>query len=266
VVQAEHIMAAGKVYLVGAGPGDPELLTLKAVRAIREADVVVYDRLVSPGILATIADGVLQINVGKQAADHPVPQEEINEMLVRLARAGRTVVRLKGGDPFIFGRGSEEAAELEQAGILYEVVPGITAAQGCAAAVRMPLTHRGIASGVRYVAGHRKADEPLDLDWKSLADPDTTLVVYMGLANIDEIVGNLIAQGLSGSTPVLAVCQGTTAQESRMCSLLEALPVALKEASFSGPVLFIIGKVAAIAMERSARSDAANCEAISVVA
>ncbi len=259
-------MAVGKVYLVGAGPGDPELLTLKAVRAIGEADVVVYDRLVPPEILSTIADGVLQINVGKQAAHHPVPQEEINEMLVRLARAGRTVVRLKGGDPFIFGRGSEEAAELELAGIPYEVVPGITAAQGCAAAVRMPLTHRGMASGVRYVTGHRKANEPLDLDWKSLADPDTTLVVYMGLANIAEIVRNLIAQGLSETTPVLAVCQGTTAQESRICASLETLPVALKDVSFSGPVLFIIGKVAGLASERSARSDGAICEAISVVA
>jgi uroporphyrin-III C-methyltransferase len=265
MVSAERIMAVGKVYLVGAGPGDPELLTLKAIRAIGEADVVVYDRLVPPEILSTIADGVLQINVGKQAAHHPVPQEEINEMLVRLARAGRTVVRLKGGDPFIFGRGSEEAAELELAGIPYDVVPGITAAQGCAAAARMPLTHRGMASGVRYVTGHRKANEPLDLDWKSLADPDTTLVVYMGLANIAEIVRNLIAQGLPGTTPVFVVCQGTTAQERRICASLEALPVALKDVSFSGPVLFIIGKVAAIAMERSA-SDAAICEAISVVA
>jgi uroporphyrin-III C-methyltransferase len=259
-------MAVGKVYLVGAGPGDPELLTLKAVRAIGEADVVVYDRLVPQAILDTIADGVLQINVGKQAAHHPVPQDEINEMLVRLARAGRTVVRLKGGDPFIFGRGSEEAAELEQAGILYEVVPGITAAQGCAAAVRMPLTHRGLASGVRYVTGHRKANEPLDLDWRSLADPETTLVVYMGLANIDEIVGNLLAQGLSPTTPVFAICQGTTPQEQRLSARLETLPTALKDASFSGPVLFIIGRVAAIAMERSERNDAGSSEAISVVA
>jgi len=259
-------MGVGKVYLVGAGPGDPELLTLKAVRAIREADVVVYDRLVPREILATIADGVPQINVGKQAAHHPVPQEEINEMLVRLARAGRTVVRLKGGDPFIFGRGSEEAAELDKAGIPYEVVPGITAAQGCAAAVRMPLTHRGLASGVRYVTGHRKANEPLDLDWKSLADPDTTLVVYMGLANVGEIVARLIAEGLSATTPVLAVCQGTTAQESRIYTCLEALPIAVKDASFGGPVLFIIGRVAAMASERSAGSDAGNSEAVSVVA
>ncbi len=259
-------MAVGRVYLVGAGPGDPELLTLKAVRAIREADVVVYDRLVPPGILATIADGVLQINVGKQAAHHPVPQEEINEMLVRLARAGRTVVRLKGAIPSFSGAARRRRPSLELAGIPYEVVPGITAAQGCAAAARMPLTHRGMASGVRYVTGHRKANEPLELDWKSLADPDTTLVVYMGLSNFPEIVRNLIGQGLPGTTPVLAVCQGTTPQESRICASLEALPVALKDVSFSGPVLFIIGKVAGLASERSARSDAAICEAISVVA
>lgn len=259
-------MSVGKVYLVGAGPGDPELLTLKAVRAIGEADVVVYDRLVPASILATIADGVLQINVGKQAAFHPVPQGEINDMLVRLAKAGRTVVRLKGGDPFIFGRGSEEAAELEAAGIPYEVVPGITAAQGCAAAARMPLTHRGLSSGVRYVTGHRKANEPLDLDWRSLADPETTLVVYMGLANVHEIVRNLMAEGLPGSTPVLAVCQGTTPQERRICTRLELLPVTLKDAPLSGPVLFIIGRVAAIAVKRSGQSDAGNTEAISVVA
>lgn len=259
-------MTIGKVYLVGAGPGDPELLTLKAVRAIGKADVVVYDRLVPRGILATIPDGTLQINVGKRAGFHPVPQEEINEMLVRLARAGRTVVRLKGGDPFIFGRGCEEAAELEAAEIPYEVIPGITAAQGCAASARIPLTHRGLATGVRYVTGHRKADEPLDLDWKSLADLETTLVVYMGLANIDEIVRNLIAQGLPATTPVLAVCQGTTSHEQRICTRLEALPVAAREAAFTGPVLFIIGRVAGIATERRERSDAADEGAISVVA
>ena len=256
-------VSVGRVYLVGAGPGDPELLTVKAVRAIREAEVVVYDRLVSESILATIADGVLQINVGKQAAFHPVPQDEINEMLVRLARAGRTVVRLKGGDPFIFGRGSEEAAELDRAGIPYEVIPGITSAQGCTAAAHVPLTHRGLASGVRYVAGHRKADEPLDLDWRSLADPDTTLVVYMGLANVDEIVSKLITHGLPATTPVLAVCQGTTPQERRICTHLEALPTAVQEATFSGPVLFVIGRVAALAKERS---DATNSEAFPVVA
>ena len=259
-------MGVGKVYLVGAGPGDPELLTLKAARVIAEADVVVYDRLVPASILATIRDGVAQINVGKQAAFHPVPQAEINEMLIRLGRAGRTVVRLKGGDPFIFGRGCEEAAELERAGIPFEVIPGITAAQGCAASARIPLTHRGLATGVRYVTGHRKANEPLDLDWKSLADPETTLVVYMGLSNIEEIVDGLIAHGLPSDTPVLAVCQGTTSQERRICCWLAALPAAAHEAGFTGPVLFIIGRVAGIAMERHEHHDATDTGAISVVA
>jgi siroheme synthase len=146
------------------------------------------------------------------------------------------------------------------------VIPGITAAQGCAAAARMPLTHRGVASGVRYVTGHRKADEPLDLDWRSLADPDTTLVIYMGLANIREIVNNLIVHGLPAITPVLVVCQGTTTREQRICTYLEALPTALQEAALSGPVLFIIGRVAAIAKERNERSDATNSEAFPVVA
>lgn len=259
-------MSAGKVYLVGAGPGDPELLTLKAARAIGEADVVVYDRLVPAAILATIRDGVAQINVGKQANFHPVPQPVINETLVRLARAGRTVVRLKGGDPFIFGRGSEEAAELEAAGIPYEIIPGITAAQGCAASARIPLTHRGLATGVRYVTGHRKINEPLELDWKSLADPETTLVVYMGLANIGEIVRNLIAQGLPADTPVLAVSHGTTLHEQRICTRLAALAAVAQEAAFTAPVLFIIGRVAGIAMERSEHSNATDSGAISVVA
>lgn len=262
-------MSVGKVYLVGAGPGDPELLTLKAIRAIAKADVVVYDRLVSEHILETIGDGVAQINVGKQSDFHPVPQAEINDILIRLGRAGRTVVRLKGGDPFIFGRGCEEAGELEAAGIPYEVIPGITAAQGCAAAARIPLTHRGLATGVRYVTGHRKANEPLDLDWASLADPDTTLVVYMGLSNIEEIVGQLVAHGLPVSTPVLAVCQGTTPGERRLCTRLGALAEAAREAAFSGPVLFIIGRVAGLALERTlerSEHDEAAADAVSVVA
>ena len=259
-------MGAGKVYLVGAGPGDPELLTVKAVRVIGEADAVVYDRLVAQSILAMIRDGVTRINVGKRADFHPVPQAEINDILIRLAGAGRSVVRLKGGDPFIFGRGSEEAAALEAAGIPYEVIPGITAAQGCAASARIPLTHRGLATGVRFVTGHRRANEPLDLDWKSLADPDTTLVVYMGLANIDEITSNLIGQGLPADTPVLAVCQGTTARELRICTLLETLPASVRGAAFSGPVLFIIGRVAGIAMERSEFNHATDAGSISSVA
>lgn len=240
-------MTVGKVILVGAGPGDPELLTLKAVRAIAAADVVVYDRLVPPEILSFIRDGVARIDVGKQAGRHPIPQAEINKLLVRLARMGRTVVRLKGGDPFIFGRGCEEALELQHNGIPCEVVPGITAGQGCAAAARVPLTHRGIASSVRYITGHCRSDEPLDLDWAGLADPDTTLVVYMGLANIDEIVRQLIVHGLPGDTPAFAVSQGTTPRERRLFGPLMNLPEAARAAAFDGPVLFIIGRVTSIA-------------------
>jgi uroporphyrin-III C-methyltransferase len=239
-------MKPGKVFLVGAGPGDPDLLTLKAVRVLAAADVVIYDRLVAEEILKLIPAGAARINVGKRAGHHPIPQHEINRMLVRSAQRGRCVVRLKGGDPFIFGRGCEEAAELHRAGIPFEVVPGITAAQGCAAAARIPLTHRGLATGVRYVTGHRTAGEPLDLDWSSLADPATTLVLYMGSASIDEIVRRLIEHGLSADTPVLAICQGTTAREQRVSAALFEIPGAIRRIEFASPVLFIIGRVAAI--------------------
>ncbi len=244
-------MTVGKVFLVGAGPGDPELLTLKAARVIAAADVVVYDRLVPAEILKFVPEGAARINVGKQAGHHPIPQNEINRLLIRLAKTRRTIVRLKGGDPFIFGRGYEEAIELERARIPYEVVPGITAAQGCAASLRVPLTHRGLATGVRYVTGHCRAGEPLDLDWASLADPATTLVVYMGLANIDEIARQLIAHGLPGDTPTFAVCQGTTPRERQVSASLAALPQAARAAGFSGPVVFFIGRVAAIVTERN---------------
>jgi uroporphyrin-III C-methyltransferase len=255
----------GKVLLVGAGPGDPELLTLKAAHLITTAEVVVYDRLVSAEILGLIPEGAARINVGKHAGHHPVPQQEINRLLVGLARGGRTVVRLKGGDPFIFGRGSEEAAALARAGIPCEVVPGITSAQGCAASARVPLTHRGVATGVRYVTGHCKADEPLGLDWASLADPATTLVVYMGLANVEEIARELIAHGLSPDTPALAVSQGTTPRERRLSCSLALLPAAMRDAQFEAPILFIIGNVAAIAAELDGHDDQAVPE-LAVVA
>jgi uroporphyrin-III C-methyltransferase len=242
-------MTVGKVFLVGAGPGDPELLTLKAMRAISAANVVVHDRLVSAEVLSLIPKGAARLDVGKSAGDHPVPQDEINRILVRLARAGRVVVRLKAGDPFIFGRGCEELVAVEQAGIPCEIVPGITAAQGCAASAHVPLTHRGLATGVRYVTGHCRGDAPLDLDWASLADPGTTLVVYMGLANLDEIVRQLILHGLPGDTPALAVCRGTTPGEVRLPARLDGLPAAARAARFSGAVLFIIGRVAAMAAE-----------------
>lgn len=259
-------MAIGRVLLVGAGPGDPELLTLKAMRAIGTADVVVYDRLVSPEILAHVRDGVPRIDVGKRAGHHPVPQDEINRLLVRLARSGRVVARLKSGDPFIFGRGSEEAIELDRAGIPWEVIPGITAAQGCSGSAAVPLTHRGLATGVRYVTGHCREDRPLDLDWASLADPDTTLVVYMGLANIDEIARELIRHGLPGDTPAIAVCQGTTPRERRLSSSLVDLAHTARAASFDGAVLFIIGRVAGLRMQTCDRHHAESNNERAVVA
>ena len=233
----------GKVSLVGAGPGDPELLTLKAAKAIAAADAVVYDRLVSSAILDMAPPGATRINVGKQPKQHPVPQDEINAILVRLARSGRNVVRLKGGDPFIFGRGSEEALELQRHGIPYSVIPGITSAQGAAASLHVPLTHRGLASGVRYVTGHCRNDMDLDLDWPGLADPATTLVVYMGLANMAEISARLLAAGRPSSTPVLAVSNATLLAERRLVSTLGAIGADLATISFDGPVLFVIGEV-----------------------
>lgn len=235
-----------RVSLVGAGPGDPDLLTVKAVRLISAADVVVFDRLVSQDVLALVSPRARMIPVGKEPKRHPVPQEKINEILIAQARAGGNIVRLKGGDPFIFGRGSEEALALRNAGIACEVVPGITAAQGCAASIGVPLTHRGLASGVRFITGHCKQDQPLDFNWEGLADPTTTLVVYMGAANIAEIAGELIAEGRSRSTPVLVVNNGTTSKERRILCDLDGVARLTSDANFKGPVLFIIGDVAAL--------------------
>lgn len=236
----------GKVILVGAGPGDPDLLTVKAAKAIAAAEVIVYDRLVSPEILAMAPQGAARINVGKQPKQHPVPQGEINQLLVRLAKSGRNVVRLKGGDPFIFGRGSEEALELQSHGIDYSVIPGITSAQGCAASLRVPLTHRGLATSVRYVTGHCREDRDLDLDWSGLADAQTTLVIYMGLANISEISAKLMKAGREPSTPVLAVNNATQANERRLKSTLGAIAGEAAAARFDGPVLFVVGEVTSL--------------------
>ncbi len=236
----------GRVFLVGAGPGDPDLLTMKAARALGQAEAVVYDRLVSPEILALAPASARMVPVGKAPGAHPVPQARINAILVDLALAGVTVVRLKGGDPFIFGRGSEEAAELAEAGVPVEVVPGITAAQGAAAATGVPLTHRGLAGGVRYVTGHCRADAPLDLDWAGLADPATTLVVYMGAANIAEIASRLIGHGLPGATPVLVVASATTPRERRLVARLATVAGAMAAARLPGPVLVVIGRVVSL--------------------
>jgi len=236
----------GKVFLIGAGPGDPELMTLRAVRMLEAADVVVYDKLVSAEILAMSPPGARMISVGKSPKCHPVTQDGINDILLREALDGHTVARLKGGDPMIFGRGSEEAAHLMQHGVAVEYAPGITAAQGASCSTGVPLTHRGLATGVQYVTGHRQADNVLDLDWKRLANPNTTLVVYMGVANIAQIAIGLMTENLPGSTPVMAVAKATTPDEKRLLSRLDHIAQDIREAEFSAPVLFIIGRVVSL--------------------
>jgi uroporphyrin-III C-methyltransferase len=236
----------GNVYLVGAGPGDPDLLTVKAARLIGKAEAVVYDRLVSDEVMRLANPNSLRVSVGKSPKCHPVPQERINEILIDLALLGRMTVRLKGGDPFIFGRGSEEALALRRAGIRCEIVPGITAAQGCSASTGVPLTHRGLATGVRLITGHCRQDQPLDLDWRGLADRNTTLVVYMGAANIAEIAARLMAEGLAGSTLVLTVNNGTTPRERRILADLQSIAGIVERAKLEGPVLFFIGNVVSL--------------------
>lgn len=237
----------GRVDLIGAGPGDAELLTLRALRLLQQADVVVHDRLVSDEVMACVPAHVRRIPVGKAAGFHPVPQDEINALLVELGLSGLTVARLKGGDPTIFGRGGEEFEAVTRAGIPCDYVPGITAAQGAAASARFPLTHRGLATGLRHVTGHRARDAALDLDWASLADPQTTLAVYMGAANMAEIAAQLIRHGMPAELPVLAVSQASTPQEQRLHATLQDIAALLARKPLPAPVLFIVGHVVALA-------------------
>lgn len=236
----------GKVHLIGSGPGDPELLTMRAVRLLQEADVIVHDRLVSDEIMALVPQATRRIDVGKMPKCHKLSQDGINQLLVDLALQGLMVARLKGGDPLIFGRGSEEAEVLRAAGIETAYVPGITAAQGMASSTGVPLTHRGLATGVRYVTGHRARDNRLDLDWNSLACEQTTLVVYMGAANIAEISAELIAAGLPADIPAMAVASATTSRETRLISTLADIPAVVADANPEAPVLFVIGHVVSL--------------------
>ena len=237
---------SGKVFLIGAGPGAVDLLTLRAVDMLKSANAVVYDRLVSPEILDLAPPAARMIPVGKSPKCHTVPQDRINEILAELAQEGLTVARLKGGDPLIFGRGSEEAEHLQARGIDVHYAPGITAAQGMAAATGVPLTHRGLATGVRYVTGHRARDAQLDLDWASLASEDTTLVVYMGVANVAEIALRLMGEGLPGAMPVLAISNATTPREIRHLSRLDRIGLDMAERPMRAPVLFVIGHVVSL--------------------
>lgn len=245
--RASKTAPTANVFLVGAGPGDPDLLTVKALRLIQTAEIVVYDRLVGPEILDLIPVGASRIFAGKASGAHHLAQEDINQMLVRLGRSGRRTVRLKGGDPCVFGRGSEEALELAAANIPFEIVPGISAATGVSTYGGIPLTHRGLANSVRFVTGHCREDMPLDLNWQSLADAETTLVVYMGLANLPEISAKLIEHGLAGTTPAAAIENGTTDEQRRLVSTLADLPADVRARDFHSPCLLIIGRVVELA-------------------
>jgi len=260
-----HGPSVGQVWLVGAGPGDPELITVKALRLLQQAEVVIHDRLVAPALLKECAADALLVDVGKRPGHHAVPQSGIEALLIHHALRGKRVVRLKGGDPFIFGRGGEELATLKAAGIRTEVVPGITAAAGCAAAAGFPLTQRHIADSVCLTTAHY-SDEQDHSNWAALAaDPARTLVFYMGLSQLSNIREQLVAHGMSAETPAALIENGTTdSHRQAFCILKDIDQVAAREA-LRTPCLLIIGKVVALAGNGSvleAIQDSAQAEQI----
>ena len=241
-METNNTLEAGKVWLIGAGPGDPDLLTVKAARLIARADVLVFDHLVGDGIMDLARPDARRIYAGKEASNHTLPQAAINKLLVDLAREGLAVVRLKGGDPFIFGRGGEELETLAASCIPFEVVPGVTAASGCAAYSGFPLTHRDHAQAVTFVTGHLK-DHTVNLDWPALARPNQTVVFYMGIGAAEEICRQMISHGLPPQTPAAVVRNGTLPTQQSLLATLETLPQRIEQAGITPPALIVVGSV-----------------------
>lgn len=246
-------MKQGKVWLVGAGPSDPGLLTIKGKSVLEKADAIVYDRLVSAGILAMAPFGAKLIDVGKNAGNHTLPQEEINALLIRLAQEGKKVVRLKGGDPFLFGRGGEEAEALADAGILYEVVPGVTTATAVPAYFGIPVTHREEASSLHLITAHRKngVNEPIDYSALTALGSKATLVFFMGIAELDEICSGLIAAGKPPETPAAVLEKGTSARQKKVVATLSDLPQEAAQKHIRTPGLIVVGNVCRLAEKLS---------------